>query len=366
MKFETSIEQFAGAVGVATRFSEKRPNLPVLASVLVVAQSGQLVLRSTNLECGVEITIPAKVTEQGVVAIPSTVLAGFVHNAKGKALTCELKGEVCKLETEHASASIKTIPHEDFPILPRVSAEHSFTQKASDLARAIRSVVYCASTSTVKPELQSVLLYGEGGKLTTVATDSFRLAEKTVSLRAGGSVPQLLLPARNATELMRILDGAGGSEIEIYYNDNQLSTQIENTYYTSRLIDGSFPNYQQILPKSFSTEVVVLREDFSAALKSLAIFSDKFSQIILTIDPEKKAVLLTSRNPDVGEQTSTIRATIAGEGLTMSFNSRYLADGVQAIQGESLRIHANGVGKAILIKDAVDQSYLYLAMPMNR
>jgi DNA polymerase-3 subunit beta len=366
MKFETNIEQFAGAVGVATRFSEKRPNLPVLASILIVAQSGQLTLRSTNLECGVEITIPAKVSEGGTVAIPSTVLAGFVHNVKGKSLNCTLVGEVCKLETERASASIKTIPHDDFPILPRVSAEHSFTQKANELARALRSVVFCASTSTVKPELQSVLLYAEGGKLTTVATDSFRLAEKTVPLRAGGSVPQLLIPARNAAELMRILETAGSSEVEMYYNDNQLSTQIENTYYTSRLIDGSFPNYQQILPKSFSTEVVVLREDFSTALKSLAIFSDKFSQIILTIDPEQKAVLLTSRNPDVGEQTSTIRATIAGDALTMSFNSRYLADSVQAITGESVRIHANGAGKAILIKDATDQSFLYLAMPMNR
>lgn len=366
MKFETSIEQFAAAVGVATRFSEKRPNLPVLASVLIVAQSGQLILRSTNLECGVEITIPAKVSEQGTVAIPSTVLAGFVNNAKGKGLTCTLVGEVCKLETERASASIKTIPYEDFPILPRVSAEHSFTQKASELARAIRSVVYCASTSTVKPELQSVLLHGEGGKITAVATDSFRLAEKTVPLRSGGSVSQLLLPARNAAELMRILEIAGGGEVEIYYNDNQLSTQIENTYYTSRLIDGSFPNYQQILPKTFSTEVVVLREDFSSALKSLAIFSDKFAQIILTVDVEKKLILLTSRNPDVGEQTSTIRATISGEPLTISFNSRYLADSMQAITGESVRIHANGPGKAILIKDATDQSFLYLAMPMNR
>ncbi len=365
MHFETSIDQFATAVATAARFSERRPNLPVLASILIVAESGRLLLRATNLECGVEITTPAKVTEDGIVAVPAGVLAGFVSNARGKSISGSLVGEIFKVETERASASIKTIPHEDFPILPRVSAERSFTEKTSDFAKAIRSVVYCASTSAVKPELQSILLYGDAGKLSAVATDSFRLAEKTISLRGGGSVPQLLLPARNASELMRILDAASG-DIEMYYNDNQLSTQIENTYYTSRLIDGAFPNYRQIVPKAFTAEAVVLREDMSSALKSLSIFADKFSQITLALVPEQKAILLTSRNPDVGEQTTTIRATITGEAFTMSFNSRYLADSLQAISGESVRIHANGAGKPILIKDAADESYFYLAMPMNR
>lgn len=366
MKFETNIEQFASAVSVTARFAERRPNLPVLASILIVAESGRLILRATNLECGVEITVPAKIIERGIVAISASILAGFVSNARGKNISGSVVGELFKIETDRVSANIKTIPHEDFPILPKVSAERSFTEKSNDFARAIRNVVYCASTSAVKPELQSILLYGDGGKLTAVATDSFRLAEKTVPLRAGGTVPQLLLPARNAAELMRILDGAGSSEVGLYYNDNQLSTQVGNIYYTSRLIDGSFPNYRQILPKSFSTEAVILREDFSAALKSLAVFSDKFSQISLTIAPEKKAILLTSRNPDIGEQTSTVHATISGGGLTMSFNSRYLADSLQAISGDSVRIHANGAGKAILIRDAVDESFLYLAMPMNR
>ncbi len=365
MRFETNTEQFASAVATAARFSERRPNLPVLGSVLLAAESGRLLLRATNLECGVEITVAAKVSENGIVAIPAGVLAGFMSNARGKTISGSLVGEIFKIETERAAASIKTIVHEDFPVLPRVSAERSFTEKTTNFAKAIRSVVFCASSSTVKPELQSVLLYAEAGKLNTVATDSFRLAEKTIPLRAGGSVPQLLLPARNAAELMRILDAASG-DIEIYYNDNQLSVQVGDIYYTSRLIDGAFPNYRQILPKAFTTEAVVLREDLNSALKSLSIFTDKFSQITLTVSCEKKAILLTSRNPDVGEQTSTVRATISGEDFTMSFNSRYLADSLVAINGESVRIQANGAGKPILIKDAVDESYFYLAMPMNR
>jgi DNA polymerase-3 subunit beta len=353
------------AVSTAARFAERRANLPVLSSILLVGEGGRLTMRATNLECGVEITLPVKLAGDGVAAVPASVLLGFLSNARGKSVSATMQGELLKVESDRVQASIKTLPHDDFPILPRVSAERSFTVKAADFMRAIRAVAYCASTSTIKPELQSVLLYGEGGKLTLVATDSFRLAEKTIVLKAGGSVPQLLLPARNAAELMRILEGATG-DVELYYNDNQLSTHVGEVYYTSRLIDGAFPNYRQIVPKQFTTEAVVLREDFATSLKSLSVFADKFSQVSFTIDPAQKVVTLASRNPDVGEQISTIKSTITGEELAMNFNGRYLADSLQAINGDSVRVQSNGPGKAILIKDAADESFFYLAMPMNR
>ncbi len=366
MKFDTNTDELRNAVTTAARFVERRANLPALAGILISAEGSRLTLRATNLECGVEITIPAKVATAGVVAVPAAILSGFLGNARGKVVSGTVSGEVLKLETERASASIKTLPHDDFPVLPRVSAERSFTAKAGDLSRAIRSVAYCASLSAVKPEQQSVLLVGDAGKLTAVATDSFRLAEKTVPLRGSATgTASLLVPARNAAELMRILD-AGGGEAEIYFNENQLSTHVGDIYYTSRIIDAAFPNYKQIVPKTFLTEALVLREDFGAALKSLSIFADKSSHVTLAVDPKEKTITLTSRNPDVGEQVSTLRATITGEAVSMSFNGRYLADSLQSTSGDSIKLQFNGAGKAILIKDAGDDSFFYLAMPMNR
>lgn len=365
MKFECTTEQLLAAVSLVSRFVERKANLPVLGSILLMAEKGRIILRATNLECGVEISTGAKVSEEGIVAVPSQILVGFLGSVRGKTVSGMLSGGVLKLETERAAASIKTVPHEDFPTIPQVPATNSFTVKTSDLARLIRSVVYCASTSAIKPELQSVLLYAEADKLVAAATDSFRLAEKTVPLRSQGSVPSLLLPARNATELYRILETANG-DTEIYYDEHQISTHIGSVYYTSRLLDGSFPNYRQILPKSFATEAVVLREDFAGALKSLSIFADKSAQVSFAIDSSKKLVLLSSRNPDVGEQTSTLRATVSGESVSMNFNGRYLADSVQGVAGESVRLFSNGAGKPLLVKDAADDSFLYLAMPMNR
>jgi DNA polymerase-3 subunit beta len=337
MKFECATDQFFSGVSLASRFVQRGGHLPVLSSILIAAESGALVLRATNLECGIEISIGAKVGQAGTIAAPAGVLLGFLSNTRSKTVSAVLEGGVLKLKTERASASVKTVPHDDFPTLPRVSAEHSFSVKAAEFSQGLRSVLQCASNSAIKPELQSVLIFGEAGKLSCVATDSFRLAEKTIPLRSRGDIPSLLLPARNAAELVRILDGAGG-EVQVYYNENQISVQVDNVYYTSRLIDGAFPNYRQIVPKEFATEAVVLREDLSQALRGLSVFSDKFLQVALSVDPKGKMVELSSRNADVGEEECTLKAAVSGEGVKMTFNSRYLGDGLTPISGESVRL----------------------------
>ncbi|MDE2213109.1 MAG: DNA polymerase III subunit beta [Patescibacteria group bacterium] len=365
MKFESTAEQLHSAASLASRFTNKQANLPVLSSILIAAEGGSATLRATNLECGVEVSLSAKVSNQGSVCVPTAPLLGFLSNTHSKNVTLELQGQILKLKTDRATASIKTVPHEDFPTLPKVSAEHSFALKAQDIARGLRSTLHCAATSSVKPELQSVCIFGEAGKLYFAATDSFRLSERCVPLTSKGSIRQILLPARNAAELLRIIEGQSG-DLEFYYSDNQLSVHADRVYYTSRLVDGSFPNYRQIIPKEFATEAVVLREDLSQALKSLAVFSDKFLQVSLTVDPKRKIVELSSRNQDVGEEDVTLRAAVSGEESKMNFNSRYLGDGLAPISGESVRLRLNGAGKAMVVKDAADDSFVYLAMPMNR
>ena len=378
MKIESSMEQFLPAVSLAARFIQKQSSLPVLSCILIIAEGDSVVLRATNLECGIEIEVPAKVIQSGTAAVLGGTLLGFLMNSRGKTVgiessttppgntpTGETFSGTVRFTTERAHASIKTLPHEDFPVLPRVSAEKMFSLKSSDFVRSLRSVIHCASVSNIKPELQSVLLFGDAGKLFTAATDSFRLAEKQSSLKSRGGIPNLLLPARNAAELMRILETAKG-DVDVYYNENQLSAQIGNIYYTSRLLDGAFPNYKQIVPTNSSTEAVVLREDLAQALKGLSVFSDKFLQVTFEVDVKEKIVKLSSRNADIGEQESILKAAVSGENVKISFNSKYLADALIAISGESVRLQMSGPGRPTLIKDTSDDSYFYIAMPMNR
>src|SRR3989338_2192443 len=196
MKFETTLSTLLEATSITSRFTEKKNNLPVLSCVLLVVEGNRIILRATNLECGVEVIIPAKVSSDGIAAVPASVLNGFLSNTRGKTVSAAIAGELFKIETERAQASIKTISHDDFPVLPRVSAEHSFKIKSGDFVRAIRSVVHCASMSAIKPELQSVLIYGEAGKLIAAATDSFRLAENTAKFYQNHLPPKRLCSAR--------------------------------------------------------------------------------------------------------------------------------------------------------------------------
>ena len=366
MKIEGVTEKIREAVMTASRFTERRGNLPVLKAILLIAEGKSLTVRATNLECGVEMVVPVRVEKPGTVAVPGDVASGlFANLPSGAHVALELSGDLLGVKTTQVKASLKTLSADDFPTLPTVSAENTFKIRGEHLARAIRSVAFCASLANIKPELQSVLLFGEASKLYTVATDSFRLAEKITPVKGLSSIPQLLLPLRNAAELVKILDGVS-EDVDVYYNDNQLSLRFDGVYYTSRLIDGTFPNYRAIVPSSYAAEAVVLREDFSQAFKILSLFADKFSQVGLAANPKEKNVALSARNTDVGENTTTLKATVGGDAIQMTFNGRYLADGLQGISGESVKMGFAGVGRPLTLAGASDASFLYIVMPMNR
>lgn len=366
MKFECTTEKLREVVSVATRFTAKNANLPVIKNILLVAEGRTLTVRATNLECGVELSLPASIETDGVCAVGGDTFLGFVGNIfNEKNISCRKEGDVLKCTTSKAKAVIKTVPSDDFPTLPSVSAEKSFAISGDALAKMIRAVGFCASVSGVKPELQSVLLYGEAGKLYAVATDSFRLAEKRVPAKRVASLPHILIPIKNAAELAKILDGVS-SEVDIYYSEHQLSARIDGAYYTTRLIDAAFPNYRAILPKAHTTEAVILREDLTRALKLIAVFADKFSQVSIAVQPKQKSVLLSARNSDVGENTVELKSSIEGPALEMTFNGRYIADALQSIVGDSVKFGWSGPGKPLGIESISDQSFTYIVMPMNR
>lgn len=366
MNVECSTQALKEAATLAQRFTHKQAQLEALQGILLIAEGKTLTLRATNLECGVEVSVPAKILETGLCATSGATLASLVGNLpmSAKVATLVTEGTLLKVATEKSTSNIKTIPHEDFPILPTVSGENTFSIDALECTKLLRAVAFCAAVSSIKPELQSILVYTEGEKLVAAATDSFRLAEKVISYK-GGEIPKLLIPVRNAAELIRILEAGKGS-VDMYFSENQLSVQVGDTYFTTRLIDGTFPNYRQIIPQEYKTEAVVLKEDLSQALRTISIFADKYAQVTLAVDPKKKEVTLSSRNVDVGEHTITISATCSGEKIEMNFNGKYIADALHSVSGESLRLGLNGVGRPLALSAASETGFVYIVMPMNR
>jgi DNA polymerase-3 subunit beta len=264
------------------------------------------------------------------------------------------------------------MPYEDFPSIPRLkpdalSGEDSKIIKINcrDLISGFKSVWYSASNSNIKPELSSVYIYKGDNNLVFVSTDSFRLAEKRVNIKITVDFPQTLIPYRNVSEIIKLFEDYSG-DINIIFEKNQAAFTAPDIYLVSRLIDGSFPDYKQIIPKHFTTTATILKEDLINSIKTSNIFSDSLNQVKLKVDIKNKSLDIESKNNDIGEYYDSISASVSGENIELNFNSRYIIDCVQSIPSDSLTLSFGGVGKPLAINGATDKSFLYIVMPMNR
>jgi DNA polymerase-3 subunit beta len=357
---------FADAVHVTARFAQRgSATLPALTSILIVAGDDGIKLRATNLEVGVDLKVDGDIKTPGVVALPATLLQQVASALSGTgSLTIERTGDTVVLTSGNSRGVIKTVPYEDFPTIPFPdSPKVHFSISGTLLKSALNAVVTCASTSTIRPELASVSVTSEGGSLITAATDSFRLAEKQTALK--GSIPAftLLIPAKNTTDIIQTLPD---EEVEVSIDEHQGAFGWNGSLVTTRLVSGTYPDYRQIIPKSFAAEATVLRRDLEAALKRTTIFSDAFQKVRIAFNKDKKQILLSARNSDVGESTETVSGSLTGESVELSFNHRYLQTGVALTGAESLTLSAGGVGRPLVVRGVGDTSFLYLVMPMNQ
>lgn len=365
MKAECVQEKIQKILSQAEKISGRHLNLPVLSCVLLEAKNGQLAIRSTNLDLGFQSSLPAKVEEDGVLAVPGNILSSFVSNLQGEK-SVKFKGDATTLSviTQRSRTVIKCLSSEDFPTIPEVSKEHYFDINARDFVRGLKAVCYSSSVSSIKPELSSVFVYPEDGNVVFAATDSFRLAEKKVKTKTS-DFERLLIPFKNIPEIIRVLEEVDGS-VEVRVNKNQIAFVAGSTYLTSRVIDGTFPDYRQIVPKEFKTEAVLLKEDLARSLKMATIFSDNFNQINMVLVPAEKKFELTTKNNTLGENTTMLSAALSGEPAEANFNYRYIADCLQSIDSDSVSLSFAGASRPVIIRGVSDKSFTYLVMPMNR
>lgn len=367
MKIECIKEKLARAVSQAERVTTKNPTLPILGCILLEASKNNLIIKATNLDLGIEIHIPVKVVKDGKVAVPGVILNNFLSTIQNdKNVTIEItENNVIKVLASKTSTIIKTLPHDDFPEIPRVPEEQSFKIQASDVVRGLKSVWYSSSVSSVKPELSSVFIHSEEDSLVFAATDSFRLAEKKVKVKKTKPIERILLPFKNIPEIIRTLDENQG-EVLVCFTKNQISFSQSDAYLTSRVVDGMFPDYKQIIPNETGTEAIILKQDLIQALKTANIFSDKFNQINIQVSPKSKKFVLKTSNSDVGESLNSVDANLSGEEVVVNFNYKYLSDCFQSIDADSVSLSFNGTNKPLVIRGAGDKSFLYLVMPMNK
>lgn len=366
MKIEAIKEQLEEALSKADKIAGKNTTLPVLSGIYLDARQNNLIIKSTNLDLGISISLPVKVIDPGIVVVPAHVITSFISSlSKDRNITISTKDQVMEVKTSSTKTTIKTLPSEEFPIIPEVGDDNAFSMPTRDLVFGIRSVIYAAAVGSIKPELSSISVTHEGEHLVFAATDSFRLAEKKIKIKKVPHFKQVLIPQKNALEIIKIFD-RGEEEVSISIEEHQMALRSNGVYLTTRIIEGTFPDYRQIIPKESSTEATVLKQDLMNSLKTSLIFSDSFNQLTLRLNPVAKKFEIESKNSTVGESVHNIDAVLEGDEISINVNHRYFTDCFQSLTTDSLVLKFNGQAKPIIIQGVGEQSFLYLVMPMNQ
>lgn len=366
MKIVCSKEKIQGIVGKADKITSKNATLPVLSCVLLEAKGSKLHIRATNLDLGLEASVPVKVEKEGTVAVPGSLFVQFLSNVSDhENITLEVQNQNLTITSSHNETTIKALSHEDFPTIPQLEGTQTCKISAPMLIHGLKSVWYSASVSSMKPELSSVYLYPREHNLMFVATDSFRLAEKRIETKELEQFESVLIPHRNVSEIIRVFDDVQG-DIEVRFDSGQVAFVYDGVYLVSRIVDGSFPDYQQIIPKDNTTEVTVLKQDLIQALKLSNLFSDSFNQVTMSIRPEEGIFELASKNVDKGENKNKVDATLRGDAVDISFNHKYVSDAFGSINSDSIVLMFNGRTKPVVIRGVNDPTFMYLVMPLNK
>lgn len=365
MKITCLGQNLKDAILTAERNTAKNQTLQVLNSILISTENGKIVLRATNLETALELRISGKIEESGKVVIPAKTLGSFLSNVSGEQILLQSQNNNLFIKTKNIQTIIRGYPADEFPLFPKIEPVSSFVFAASHLKNSLSSVITASSQTDLKPELSSVCFRIFKNTLNLVATDSFRLAEKTIVSKNFHEEKMVfyLVPQRSANELLKLLDK--NDNIEIGFNKNQLIAKTNSIKFISRLTEGTFPDYEQIIPKTSKTTCVVKRADILHHIKLASVFVGRLNDIMISFDLSKKALFFNSSNADVGEHSSNTDAVIQGEDVSVKFNWRYLLDGVSQVQSEYVVLNLSGDQSPLVIKGKGDTSYLYLVMPMR-
>ena len=365
MKIECVKEKIVSSVILAEKVTGKNLTLPILSCIHLKASGSELTIKATNLDLGIEIVIPVKVIEEGSVVVSGSVLVGLLQNLQDDKVTLESVEGNLVFSTKTTTTSLKTLPDEDFPLIPKVDSNKTVSLEANLLVTGLKSVWYSAAVTSMKPELSSVYIYCEEESIVFAATDSFRLAEKRVPVKKGKDFGSILIPFKNIPEIIRTLEMIKG-EVTVHFDANQIAFEHNGLYLVSRVIDGTFPDYKQIVPKEFKTEVIILKQDLLSALKLSNIFSDNFNQVSMRVIPEEKLFEITTKNTMIGENKNNLDAVLKGEDIVISFNYKYIIDCFQSIHSDSLTLSFQGLSRPVMIRGISDKSFMYIVMPMNK
>lgn len=337
--------------------------LQVLNNILVKTDQGRIKLSSTNLEIGVNTWVGGKIEEEGALTIPAKLINEYINNLPTDKVVLETKENTLVVESDNYHTNIKGLSSEDFPLIPQVSDEPFAKIDSVELAGAFSETIWATAQNETQPEISGVFLGFEDDKLRVAATDRYRLAERLALLKEPVRQPkEVIIPYRTVSELYKIMSSARG-DVEIYFSESQVLFKFDETELISRLIDGQYPPYQEIVPKEFKSEAVVSREELIHALKATALFAPDSNNIQLEVRDGE--VVVAASSVSAGENTTKVSAKITGENNSAIFNYRYLLDCLNNLREQEVVVKMISDVSPAMITPQGRNNYLYIVMPIK-
>lgn len=374
MKISIAQEKLAHSLGIVGRAVATRSTLPITTHILLKAENSTLELSATNLEISMKSQIPAEVTMEGSIAVPARLLIEFVNSLQPDLVTMEISSSSNQLEVSSGRVIAKLTGQnaEDFPVIPDFNDGLNLQIPSDKLRLSIERVAFAAATDDARPVLTGIYTSLENSTMTMAAADGFRLAvQKTELTEPLNEAVDILIPAKSLRELERILaEEENNISITISSSRNQIMFKLKETEIVSQLLQGTFPNYKQLIPQENGTKSTILVSDFLRATRTAAVFARDGNGIVrLYISSgqsiESGTIKIAARSDEVGENEASIDATVEGESSQIAFNSRYLVD-VLNVMDEKITLETSSPSSPGTIRpqDDKDTDYLHVVMPM--
>ncbi len=366
MKLSLSTGELLAQLQTATRVASSRASVQALSGVMISAEADQAVLLATDMEVGLRVPLAAEVLQPGLAVLPARLVLEVVRSLPGDTVTLELRSQEQDVEVISGSAKfhLRTLRSEDFPTLPSPAPETRMTLPTQAFVDTALQVARSASKDETRPVLTGVLISAGGQELTMVATDSYRLSVKHAALESAleGTI-EANVPARALQELARIAQSVEESELAVSLGQNQVVFEIGDIVLSSRLIDGQFPNYRQLLPESVEHELRLSSSEIADVVRRISLLAQKNAPLRLSFTEGELTV--SAQTPDVGEASEALPVPFSGEPLDIGFNPEFLRDGLESVESEELVLKLISPLRPGLIESPDGGEFVYLIMPIR-
>jgi DNA polymerase III subunit beta len=368
VKLSVMQENLARGLSVVSRAVSSRSTLPVLANVLLRTEDAGIKLTATNLEIGITYWVPGKIESDGATTVPARLLSDLVSSLPAsEKVDLELQGtDTLHLRCGRVATHVKGIDADEFPTIQTAGERPTTRIGQAVLKRALEETIFAAASDEARPILTGVLAKFEGSRLTLAAADNYRIAVRTIDILDPVESVSVVIPARALAELARILtDTEDPVELVLAQARNQVLFHLEGIDLVSRLIDGQFPNYQQVLPAGHACRAEFDREELLRAVRPAALIASSSANIVkLKVGGEGSGVTVTA-TAEVGDYTGEVEAAVEGDETTIAFNARYLADVLGNVGADRFALELNGHLAPGVFRPVGDDAYVHVVMPVR-